>query len=656
MADIITPRPGGLVESHRSFDPRVILFYFVLAGLLLTLAIGLAYQQLIKSDYYHESAKVQNQRRILIPGPRGNIYDREGRLLVGNRARFAVTLYLDELRPEFRREYLRIRNNYREADDAGLPSAGQIEILARHSVVQRYLDQVNRIIDRTEKVDSRDLHRHYLQQRLLPFVLIEDLTPEEYARLYEQLPVTSPLQLYTSSTRYYPYGAAAAHTLGYVSINNAIEASEDFPGSDLRTFKMKGAIGRNGLEAEFDDRLQGETGGIIYRVDPSGYRVEPPLEKRTPVQGGSLTVTLDIDMQIAAEKAMGELGLAGACVALDVRTGEVLTLASLPAYDLNDFSPRLGQATAAQINEQGAWINRATQGLYPPGSTFKLITALAGLRAGTITPLSVVECTGAYRVGGRIFVCNNHRDRGDIDLLHAIEKSCNTFFYHYGLATGPDAIAIEARRFGLDDPTGIELPHEARAMIIPDPAWKKERRGEPWYAGDTANVSIGQGDIAVTPLQMATVIAGLARGRTNISPHILHDPSRPVQNPPRLDLPTSQLMPFYAGMQAVPITGTARIMNTPFMKIQGLTIAGKTGTAQKRTPKGTLNFAWFVGYAPVENPQVAVAVMMEGDTPGEDTGGGRFAAPIANAVLKVWHAKQAAPAVDSDAPAPSSGP
>src|SRR5690606_25052627 len=138
MAKTPSPRAGGLIESHRGFDPRVIFFYFILAGLLLILAGGLAYQQLLRTDYYHESAKVQNQRRILVPGPRGNIYDREGRLLVGNRARFAVTLYLDELRPEFRREYLRIRNNYRDADDRNLPSAGQIERIARHAVVQRY--------------------------------------------------------------------------------------------------------------------------------------------------------------------------------------------------------------------------------------------------------------------------------------------------------------------------------------------------------------------------------------------------------------------------------------------------------------------------------------------------------------------------------------
>src|SRR5690606_10999958 len=292
-----------------------------------------SYQQLLRTDYYHESAKVQNQRRILVPGPRGNIYDREGRLLVGNRARFAVTLYLDELRPEFRREYLRIRNNYRDADDRNLPSAGQIERIARHAVVQRYLDIVNRILDRDMVADSNDLHRHYLQQRLLPFVLVEDLTPEERARLIEQLPVTSPLQLYTSSTRSYPHGAAAAHTLGYVSINNASEASEDIPGSDLRTFKMKGAIGRNGLEARFDSHLQGETGVVIYRVDPPVYHVAPHLERRSPVQGDDLTTSLDIDLQLAAEKAMGELGAAGAVAAIDVRTGETLVLASLPSYD-----------------------------------------------------------------------------------------------------------------------------------------------------------------------------------------------------------------------------------------------------------------------------------------------------------------------------------
>ncbi|HYD83430.1 MAG TPA: peptidoglycan glycosyltransferase, partial [Opitutus sp.] len=331
----LAKRSGRLVETHRSYDPRIVLFYFILAALLLTLVAGLAYQQLIKTDTYHERERVQNQRRVLVPGPRGNIYDREGRLLVRNRPRFAVVLYLDELRAEFRRSYLTVRNNYRQSGDKDLPSSSQMEQIARATVVQRYLDQVNAILGRSEKVDTADLRKHFVRELLLPYTLIGDLAPEEYARLIERLPVQSPLQVYTSSTRDYPYGSAAAHTLGYVSVDPDID-NQNLPGEDLTTFKMKGSVGKTGLEAAFDSHLQGEAGGTIFRVDPAGYRVNPPLEKRLPVQGKSLTTSLDIDLQLVAEQAIGEF--AGAAVALDVRTGEVLVLASKPDYNLADTS------------------------------------------------------------------------------------------------------------------------------------------------------------------------------------------------------------------------------------------------------------------------------------------------------------------------------
>ncbi|RRJ99084.1 peptidoglycan glycosyltransferase [Opitutaceae bacterium TAV3] len=657
------PGSGGLVESFRSFNPRILFFNYVIAAMILILVGGLAYRQLIRAGEYSEQAKVQNQRRILVPGPRGNIYDREGRLLVGNRPRFAVTLYLDELRTEFRAEYLRIGKNYRDADaedeegrggggdkarerDRGrgrkqnMPTSSELALIARYSVVQRYLDKVNALIGRADRVDARDLHRHYDHQRILPYILVEDLTREEAARIIENVPVSSPLQLYTSSVRHYPYGRAAAHVLGYVLANDDLNVDRDFPGSDLTTFAMKGTIGRDGLERQFDDRLQGQTGGTIHLVDPAGYRVEPALERRQPVQGGDLITSLDIDLQIAAEKAMRETGFKGATVALDPVTGEVLVLASMPGYDLNEFVPRLTHAESARINEQGAWMNRAIQGLYAPGSTFKLITALAGIRSGHITAGSEVECTGYYQVGKVTFVCNNHRDRGPVTFPQAIEKSCNTFFYTYGIQTGPDAIAAEARRFGLDQRTGIELPGEIRNMIVPDPAWKKREIGLSWFPGDTANMSIGQGYLAVTPLGMATFVASLARGETQTHPTLLHDPQRPRQRSAPLDLPFAEHAALLAGMEAVPLTGTGRILNTPLFKIPDLRIAGKTGTAQKRTSQGTLNFAWFVGFAPIESPRIAIAVMLEGDTPGEDTGGGRYAAPVAGAILKAWHAKR----------------
>jgi len=297
-------RGGGLVETHKGYDPRVVIFHLFIAILLLILAGGLAYQQLFKTDTYHDRERTQNQRRILIPGPRGNIYDRQGRLLVGNRPRFSVVLSLDELRSEFRREYIRVRRNYRDTGDKDLPTSGQMEQIARASVVQRYLDQINGILHRNERVDGADLRRHFSRQLLLPYTLLDDLAPRDYARLIEELPVQSPLQVYTASTRYYPYGSAASHVLGYVSADPDVDA-EDFPGEDLATFKMKGTIGRDGLEKTFDAQLQGEVGGTIFRVDPAGYRVNPPLETRLPVQGKNLVTSLDVDLQLAAEEAIG---------------------------------------------------------------------------------------------------------------------------------------------------------------------------------------------------------------------------------------------------------------------------------------------------------------------------------------------------------------
>ncbi|MET0262849.1 MAG: penicillin-binding transpeptidase domain-containing protein [Rariglobus sp.] len=642
MAGNSSDRGGALIETHKGYNPRVIVFYLFVAILLVILISGLAYQQLIRSDSFHESERIQNLRRVLVPGPRGNIYDRDGRPLVANRPRFAVTLYLGELRKEFRSEYIRIRKAYRETGDKDIPSASQMERIARFTVVQRYLDQINQALGRDAKLDSNDLDKHFRQQLLLPYLLLDDLEPVEYARLVEQLPVSSPLQVYASSIRSYPLGSLAPHALGYVTTNDAIEAAEDFPGAELTTFKMKGTIGREGLESHFDSVLQGETGGAIYRVDPSGYRVNPPLSKRQPVHGQNLSTSLDADLQKAAEKAMADTELAGAAAAIDIRTGEVLVLASKHDYNLQDFIPRLNHTAARDINERGAWMNRSTQGLYPPGSAFKILTAIAGLRAQTIDPEVTVNCTGYYQVGGRRFPCHDGHAHGEINLATAIEKSCNVFFYKQGLDMGVEALAAEARRHGFDRPTGIEISEERR-MLIPDPAWKKERRDARWFPGDTANMSIGQGDVLVTPLQMAVFTASVARDEVITVPTLLHEKNRPAQHTPRSGLTAAQYTALVAGMEACTVTGTAKVLQAPFMKIPGMRIAGKTGTAQKQTPRGTINFAWFICFAPVENPQVAIAVVVEGDTPGEETAGGRYAVPIARAILKKWDEKQKSP-------------
>ncbi|ACB77873.1 peptidoglycan D,D-transpeptidase FtsI family protein [Opitutus terrae] len=643
----LAERSGSLVEAHRSFDPRILLFHVAIALLLVVLVSGLAYQQLIKSGTYHERERVQNQRRVLVPGPRGNIYDRNGVLLVGNRPRFAVVLYLDELRQEFRRAFIDVRKAYRGAGDADLPelpSSRQMEQIARATVVQRYLDQINAILHRDEKVDVVDLRRHFDRQLLLPYTLLADLSAEEYARLVESLPVRSPLQVYTSSTRYYPFGSAAAHTLGYVSVNPDIDAA-DFPQGDLTTFKMKGTIGKTGLEAAFDEQLQGEAGGTIFRVDPAGYRVNPPIEKRLPVQGRSITCSLDIDLQIVAEAKLAEAELTGAAVAIDVNTGEVLALASKPDYSLEDTSPVITRAKFAEIEAKGGWLNRAVQGVYAPGSTFKVITAIAGLRRGTITTASEIDCTGYFAVGrGRVMPCHGGHGHGEIAFSDALSKSCNVFFYKYGIDTGVDAIAAEARRFGLAEPTGIELPFEGSRMLVGDPEWKKRERDEAWFPGDTANMSIGQGFLGVSPLQMACVTASFARGQLRTKPSLLHDPQRTQQRSEPIGLTTQQYAAMMRGFEDCTLEGTARILQLPTERIPNLRIGGKTGTAQVRTGKGTLNLAWFICFAPVERPEIAIAVMIEGDTPDEELAGGRYATPVASAILRKWKEKKDRPA------------
>jgi len=655
MVDKSTERSGGLVEAHKGYDPRTIFFYFVVAALLLALASGLAYQQIFKTDYYHERERQQNQRRILVPGPRGNIYDREGRLLVGNRPRFAVTLYLDELRKEFRHEYIKVRKNYRELGDKDIPDSNQMAQIARYSVVQGYLDQVNAALGRSEKVNATELNRHFHGELLLPYILVDDLKPEEYARLVEQLPVKSPLQVYASSTRYYPFGSAASHVLGYVVGNDDAEGDEEYTDNNLasfnekNTFKMHGTIGKDGVEAEYDNLLQGDTGGTIYRVDPAGYRADT-LYRRVPVQGKSITTSLDIDLQTVAEKQLATDDLIGAAVAIDVATGEVLALASKPDYDLNDFTPHLSAAAAKKINDDKAWMNRATQGTWPPGSTFKILVSIAGLRSGALsTDSDTVNCVGTMRIGNSNKTCDNGLGHhGVVALREAIAHSCDIFFYTYGMQITSEVIAAEARRFHLDQPTGIELPGETHRMLIPYPTWKKEKTGEGWVPGDTANMAIGQGFVLVSPLQMACFAASVARNETFTQPTLEHRAEPRAQHNEPIGLTAAQYTALIDGMEGCVTHGTAaRTLNLPEFKIPGVRIVGKTGTAQL---PGKLNMAWFICFAPREKPEIAVAVAVQSDTPGEEFGGGRYAAPIAVDILKKYFEKKRPASPPSTAP------
>jgi penicillin-binding protein 2 len=643
----LAERSGNLFESHKGYDPRLRLYYFVCAVVILVLTGGLAYQQLIKTDIHHEREKFQSQRRVVIPGPRGNIYDRNGQVLVRNRPRLAVVLYLDELEPEFNREFRRIRTNYRETGEKELPTAAEMSTLARISIVQGYQDQVNEVLGVGLQVDAARLSKHFKTERALPYPLIEDLQPSDYAQLIERLPVRSPLQLYTSNTREYPFGSAAAHTLGYVG---TIEEKDD--NERIKTFKAKGTIGREGLERSFDAELQGEPGSTIFNVDPAGYKVNKSLIRQAPVQGKNLVTSLDIDLQITAEQTIGDR--TGAAVAIDIKTGEVLALCSKPDYDLSETAPRISDETWKSIIDRDALLNQAIGGAYPPGSTFKLLTSIAALRAGVVTPDDIlIDCQGTMLIGKTPKTCDNgHGHHGEVNLSQAIAVSCDLYYYTLGLKTSIEAIAAEARRFHLDQRTGIELPLETSRMLIPDPDWKRRVRGENWFPGDTANVAIGQGDVLVTPLEMACFAASIARDETFTTPTLRHDPKAPTQHHESIGLTPTQRAALLAGMEGcTQPPGTAKILTTiPALRVPGVRIAGKTGTAQKDVYKdgkllGKINFAWFICFAPAEKPEIAVAVMLEGDTIGEGYGGGDNAAPVASAILKKYFDKQAHPNV-----------
>ena len=629
-------------DVHRGENPRILFLFWIIITASMVLLVGLGWRQLVTSSKYQEIEKRQTERRIHIPGPRGDIYDRKGKLLVGNRARYSAVVYLDDLRPEFRKEYSSViraeRKRLNEAYEATpeaerplsppLPDYSQLQWTARQNVIQRYIDEINRITGRDDQLAMRKVIRHFNEQLLLPLPLVQGLSPDQYARLVEQVPVDSPIKVHTGTMRYYPYGMAAAHALGYVQSVNP--DPEELPDDGIKTFTFKKMIGKTGLERSFDPLLSGTAGTEMWRVDPLGFQ-DTRLKMVAPQQGDDLITSIDLDLQLAAETALGERK--GAAVAIDVRTGEVLVMASHPSYDLNDLSGFIPRATFYDINQRGAWLNRAAQLSYPPGSTFKLITSIAGMRAHTIGPNTKENCQGAYRVGNRVFRCHARYGHGEVDLATAIEKSCNVFFYAEGLRMGIDVLSAEAMRFGLNEKTGIELPFETSRIVVPTKAWKRKHIGAGWVPGDTANTAIGQGFLLVTPLQMATFIASLARGETRTKPTLLAlspEQAKAVDHGGEpIGLESWQWAELWEGMQrVVGPHGTGRLV-----QIDGLKIAGKTGTADFRAHGKEVNLAWFVGCAPVEDPRIAVAVMVEGSSSADRYHGGSTAGPVAKDIF-----------------------
>ncbi len=624
-------------QTYSKKNPRMYLFYWVFALAFAALLAALGYRQIFMYDVYVEKMERQSMRRVIEPGTRGDIYDRNGKLIVTNEPIFSAVVYFNDVRKEFREEYFKLK----KAELARLESVGskerpdysKIAENARSNVLNGYLAQINSILGTDYKLGISDYNRHFAQKQLLPLPLVRNLTAREHAILAERIPVDSPIQIYTDTARYYPYGDVASHALGYVA-NNFDDDISKIPGGDLRTYAIVPTIGRTGIEAAFDDVLAGKSGAKIWIVDLAGYKYENVLDI-PPTKGGDVFSSLDIDVQQAVEDAFGERK--GAAVMLDVKSGEILSLVSRPSYDPNTLTPYITHKVDAEITARGAWLNRATSGLYPPGSTFKIVTAMAGLKSGAIDVDTVKTCNGGYRVGSRIFPCNSRYGHGNLDLEGALAHSCNVYFYETGIESGIDSIAEVAEEFGLNSSPGIELKEDSwRRTIIATPEFKKKRRkyDGPWTNGDTANSSIGQGYMLFTPLQIAAFTASFARGETRTKVSMLHDKKRKTDSEyhgaKKIPLTKEQYNAIVAGMVAAVERGTAKRA-----AIEGVKVAAKSGTAQVSVNGRPLTLAWMIAFAPADAPEVAISVIVEGEEPG-DVGGGKTAAPIVRAAFEKY--------------------
>ena len=485
-------------------------------------------------------------------------------------------------------------------------------------------------------LDPQDLRarvaRYASRPRYVPVPIKQELTRAEIAFVESHRdPQTFPeLELVPAQRRLYPREGLAAHVLGYVG-----EVSEqELNTAEFAKFSQGEVIGKAGLERQYNDTLIGVDGQRRVVVDNLG-REREVLEKKEAIPGKTLQLTLDLDLQTVAELAME--GRRGAVVALDPRTGEVLAMVSRPAFDPNAFPGIRAQDWKDLLeNPYTPLLNRAIQSHVAPGSTFKPIVAIAGLESGVIDDNFHAFCKGGATYGDRYFKC--HGAHGFIQLHVGLSHSCDVFFYEAGERIGIDSIAEYARLAGIGKKTGIDLPNEADGLM-PTPHWKIQAKREKWYAGETVNVAIGQGSVEVTPIQLASAIGGLVTGGAWYKPHLLKDaaqaePRRSGFNPLNVEKVVSGM---YGVVNEAGGTGGAAA-------IPGLTVCGKTGTAQrisnelaksnKAVKDSFKDNAWFVGFAPRENPEIVVAALFEG---GEFSS---FAAPIARDVIKAYFDKK----------------
>lgn len=606
-----------------------ILIIVVLAALL----VRLWTMQVLNGESYAAQAENNRVREISLEAPRGRIFDRNGVALVTNRSALAV--YVDPTHEEISDLLVRHRSEdtaddptRRELDDVFGEMAGMLGITSQE------------VFDKVTDVN---------QEALRPRVVAIDASPEVVAQLLERQTDFPWVRVEEIAVREYPYGSLGAHVVGYTG---AISESQFKESDEYAGYELGDIVGKTGAERQFEGVLQGDKGWRRIEVNAAG-KAQGVVSEQAPRAGNDITLTIDMNVQRVAEEQLADAiaearrqgyasAKAGAVVVLDIASGEVLAMASAPTYDPSAFLGGISTVEWAALNEKSSEYplnDRAIMAAYPPASTFKVVTALAGMEAGIAGENSTYTCTGRWTDMGTQWPkwCWKRTGHGTLSLRSGLKNSCDTVFYEIGYEfykRKAEELQAEARAFGLGSDTGIDLPGEV-AGRVPDAAWKKQFNAnypeyQMWLPGDTVNMAIGQGDMLATPLQMACVYAGIANGGTIMKPHVLMN-VLDSEGVPTLTTEPAVLRATGASDASLGVitrslidvteSGTAAGAFSGF----GVTVAGKTGTAEV---KGKDDYAWFCAYAPANAPKYAVAVVVE-----QGGHGGSVTGPAARNVL-----------------------
>jgi penicillin-binding protein 2 len=585
---------------------RLRLVHALMVVMFSGLTVVLWDMQVRHRERYQSDLMRQSVRRVRIPGRRGRIFDRRGQCLADNRPSYCIAIYLEELRRPGRWD--------RTID-----------------YVDALITRLGHTLELPRQVTREDIRMHIRKRLPLPFIAWRDTDEIAVARWAELVAREPGVDVQLEPVRAYPYGSTACHLLGYVGRAAPEDLAEET--QEPYHYYLPEMAGRSGLERVFDGVLRGEPGGRLVRVDVSGFRFGD-IAVRESQSGLSLRLALDVRLQERVEKALE--GRRGAAVVVDPRNGDVLALASTPGYDLNAFSPSIGGDLWNQLRDDPAHplVNRALAGAYAPGSTFKLVVALASLENGKSTPQTVFSCPGYFLLGSARFNCWLTRGHGAVDLQSAIEQSCNVYFFRLGLQCGWDAIYHMAAALGFGQKTDIVADYEVPGLL-PNHAWKRRVMKDSWRDGDTCNGSIGQGALLVTPVQMAMYAAALANGgilyRPRVVTDLLNEEGQSVRTfPPvvtrSLGVNPRHLRVVQEGMRRVVMApqGSGRLARVPNVEV-----AGKTGTAEYGRKEEGRKIGWMIAYAPFDQPTIALAVMVE-----DAVSGGATVAPIVRTILE----------------------